>query len=259
MTTIIESGFLGNDYPLTHPRILWDNIGRRDTTIVTATSEADGFEAELAVADEDYCGWKPETGAAATLTFTMGLPEYVSALGVVGDFATANATITFQVHQPGGSWETVGSIAPERDGPVLCLCERRACDYVRITVEGTDPATVYVFAAGDALELPVRSYAGHTPIDLSKSITFEENRSETGALLGRSYKYAMVETTFDLRHISEEWYREHFVPFAESAILHPFFVAERPDGYPDAMGYCTVSNAIVPGRMGLRDLVEVSL
>lgn len=64
-------------YPMTHARILWDRL----TGTVSATSEVEGFEAELADTVETNSWWKPSS-INSSWRLEFGGPALVDAIGV---------------------------------------------------------------------------------------------------------------------------------------------------------------------------------
>ncbi|ARC90231.1 hypothetical protein B5V46_17265 [Rhodovulum sp. MB263] len=83
-------------YPMTHARILWDRL----TGTVSATSEAEGFEAELADTVETNSWWKPET-VPASWRIEYGVSRLIDSIGIAAhNLGTAGSHARIEYKSP---------------------------------------------------------------------------------------------------------------------------------------------------------------
>ena len=104
-------------------------------------------------------------------------------------------------------------------------------------------------------------YGGHSPATLSRVTSVRPSLSETGQWLGATEVRSGYRSSYTWKHLTPSWYREHFDPFvANNPRANPFFIAWRPDRYPDEVVYAWATNDIQPTNMGTgRGLMEVSM
>lgn len=257
MSVYIESGFTGIAFPLSHPRICWNSIGRRAT--VSATSEAAGFAAVNAASPFTYSFWKPEV-VPASFTMTLASAEPVAYIALAGhDLGAVGASFDVEVFVS-GLWVAVATaIQPATNADLVVLCDQRDATAVRVTVSDAVP-TIAVVAAGPVIEIPQQQYAAvGTPVDLANETEFFVNRTIGNAYVGRSVKRQRKVNRFPISNVPETWVRTVLQPFIEDAVSYPFFLAERPDGYPDAVSYRWETGDIQPERTGQANLMRFVL
>lgn len=256
MTTIIQSGYTGTTYPMTHPRIGWNSTAKRGSA--TVSTAATGYPAANALDPLTYSFWRP-TALPATFEISTADAETISYCGIAGhDLGTAGATVEFQVWE-GGSWVAKGSVTPTTDAAIMFLCSPVSTTKARISISGSTIPTIAVVAFGAALELPDRAYQGYTPIDLASVTEFTTNMTEGGQFAGRSVKRRGRKNTFTLTLLSEAWIRATGAAFFEEALERPFFLSERPGDYPDAVDYMWTEGDVTPTRSGPKTYMTVQL
>ncbi|VDC31428.1 hypothetical protein [Pseudogemmobacter humi] len=239
--------------PLTHARILWDNV--LAGAVFSATSEREGFEAARAQSADTVSWWWPAVAGTLTATFAAvdidGIGIAAHTLGSAGVTVTAEARI-------GGVWTALHDpISPKDDAPIMIAFEKVTADAVRIFL--SSPARVGVLCAGAMLEMPRPGYTQLPPLALMRATTYETNKSQTGQFMGRSIVSTSrpFQATWD--HLPEDWMRNSFDRFARAAREVPFFVALRPARFPSDVGYVLTSQDVIPERMGMVDLMSVTI
>lgn len=253
----IESGFLGVDYDLTHPRVLWNSVTRRGT--VSASTSADGFDATNAATATTFDEWQP-TAFPATWQLTFDATETVSALAIDTHALGSTETTVAVQSWNGSSWSTLVSASPEDDEPIAFLFTPISTDRLRIYLTGTVVPTIAVIHISDALELPRPVYASApVPIDMATEVEFETTQAATGPYLGRSILRTKKQNSFKVLHLEESYVRETLKPFFLDARLYPYFLLERPLTVPEALSYRWKEGDIQPQRMGIRNYMEVDL
>lgn len=257
MSVFVEAGFEGINFNLKHPRICWNNIGRRAT--ISASTAAEGFAAINAASPFTHSFWRPEA-TDSTFTMTLSQAEPVSYLAMSGhDLGEVGAQFDVELFVS-GLWVSVSAtISPQTDADLVVLFDQRIATAVRVTFSTATP-TIAVIFAGDVIEVPLQQYANvGTPVDLASETDFMTNRSLRGAYVGRSVKRQRKVNEFPVSHVSEVWVRSVLAPFIEDAVFNPFFLAERPDGYADAVSYRWLDRDILPVRSGQNNLMSFTL
>ena len=245
--------------PLTHARIGYRTIWRKPGATVTASSEETDFPASAAAQELTYEFWRP-TSLPATWEVDAGEPVTVDYCGIASHTLAGN-TVEVQYFD-GDDWQTVSDVVPGDDTPLMFLFEPTEAARWRIRISGGDVPSVGVVFFGRTLAMQRSIYGGHSPLNLSRSTTREPNRSDRGQWLGLSLVRRGVSTDYSWQNLTAAWYRENFDPFVEYATQSrgTFFIAWRPNKFPDEVGYCWVDqDDIQPSNMGQRDLMQVDM
>src|SRR5690625_2944541 len=220
--------------PLTHARIGYRSILRPDN--VTASSAHPDHPAANAATVNTYQFWQPAS-LPATLTVDAGEAVEVDYLGIARH-TLHGCAVSLQSSEDGSAWVTRIDIAPENKALML-LIEPTVARYWRLRIEGSGTPEVGVVFIGKALAMQRMIYGGHSPITLSRQTTIRPSKSDTGQFLGRTVIRRGVQTSASWRHLTADWYRQHFDPFVEYATQQqgPFFFAWRPESFPQEVAY----------------------
>lgn len=261
---IVSNGLLLSEsleQPLTHARIGYQRISGD----VTASSAASGFPASAADNPLTYTGWKP-TSVPAWWEIDAGKGVEVDYVGIAAhNLGTIGATVKPQ-YSTGGSpeWEdATDEHMPADNRPIMFLFEEQFASKFRIYIEvDGSPAEmpfVGVVYIGKALAMQRAIYGGHSPVTLSRETTIRPTVSERGQWLGRSIIRGGFVGSWTWRHLNADWYREHFDRFVKAARERPFFIAWRPETFPNEVAYCWTQKDIVPSNMGIKDFMQVTV
>lgn len=224
---------------------------------ISASSAADGFPASAANNALTYSFWKP-VSSSSNWVIDYGEVKSVDYVGIAAhEIGSVGATVYVDVWN-GTAWVNIISHTPANDSPIMFIFDELTVSSVRVRLTGGAPR-VGVIYTGIALVMERAIYGGHSPITLSRVTSYSNNVSESGQWLGRSVKSKGSATTFAWSNLTAAWYRQYFDSFVSSAKTQPFFIAWRPDQYPDEVGYCWTNKDIVPSNSGQRDLMSVSL
>lgn len=244
-------------FPLSHARIGYQTICTADN--VTASSEAAGFPADAAVNPFTYEGWKPDT-LPATWSVDAGATVDVDYIGIAAHtFYVDRCTLSIEYSIDGSTWTTLNEQAPGDGSPIMLIFETITARYWRFTVDGLAAPVIGVIFIGKALAMQRAIYGGHAPISLNRRTTIVPVRTEAGQFLGRSIVRQGNGTSFEWKNLTAGWYRQYFDPFVKYARRFPFFIAWRPDRFPDEVGYVWTTADIAPSNMGVKDLMQVSM
>ncbi len=214
-----------------------------------------------------YGGWQALTAglSEAEAIYDFGAPVAVDYIGIAAHtLHTAGCSVELFLSTDGVTWGTeLIEIVPADDSPILGLFDSATYRYARVlvTYPGADPdpgPILGVITLGARLTVVQRIYGGHSPINLSRATAVRPVLSETGHFLGREIKRKGYRAAYTFRHLKADWYRSEFDPFVEHARSGAFFIAWRPDTFPESVAYGWTTDDIAPTNMGIRDLMEVS-
>lgn len=255
MSVYIANGYTAT-YGADNPVIGWNSAGKRGVAI--ASTAATGYIAANALDPMTYNYWRP-TALPANFLLTTSSAETFSYCGIAAhNLGSTESTVSVEVFT-GGAWANVMTVEPENDSAIMVLFPPVDATSIRVVIEGSLVPTVGVIYFGEALELPHRTYQGYTPIDLAKNTDFETNVTRGGMFAGRTIRRSGASNNFTVNNIPEDWVRDNFLDFISESLTRPFFLAERPTGYPDAVGYMFTTADIHPQRTGPRNLMSITL
>lgn len=260
MAAVIQTG-LAPSRPLTHARIGHATITRTGT--LSASGEEVGFEADAALNPLTYEFWRPDA-LPATWRIDAGAAASVDYVGIAAHtLGTEVATVKPQWSDDDSMWNDITDVAahsPDDDSPILFLFAAESHRYWRIHVSGTAVPSIGVVYIGAALAMPRPIYGGHSPLDLSRTTVIRPHSSERGQFLGRSIIRSGFGTDFSWQHLTPAFYRDEFELFVEDARRFPFFLAWRPQTFPESVGYVWTGQDIKPSNMGIgQGLMQVSI
>lgn len=263
MAVVISSELVLNStdtIPLTHPRILYQDIFRDGT--ITASTESTAAPAENVADGLTWDFWRP-TALPATL-------EVETSAGVDVDYAflaahslgTTEVTVKGEYHD-GADWVTLfDEFAPGTDRVVAFLFEEITASRFRFYFTGSgDMPSVGIAMMGKALAMERGVTLNHGPITLQRVTKVRPQTSEGGQTLGRSVQRQGVRASIDFENLQASWLRTYFEPFIESARVYPFGWVWSPVSYPAEVALCWTpagKEDIRPEHSGLPDRMNVS-
>lgn len=224
-------------------------------TILAGGSVSDSAAAGLITYDT-WQRWRPTSDDTVTITASQALKvDYVA----IGAGYYTGVPIVIEVGYLGAFTQVYNGV-PEDDKAIMVLLDDPVdCDAVRISVDSA--CEIGVVFAGIVLEMQRPcSYGGHSPIVLSSRTEYNNSVSDSGQWLGRTITRRGVESSYDWQLLTASFVRDNFMPFVEHAKTKPFFMAWRPDYYPDDVVYGWTSDDITPSnRGGATSFMSVSM
>jgi len=250
MTVVVQEEFFGINYDLEHPRLCWD----REAGTATATTEAAGFSASFANSVRLDNFWQP-TAVPATWTLTLDADAEVSYLGIAAhNLAAQAATVKVEYKLGAGSWTEIdfgGDHEPADNDPILFLFGAIEMSAIRVTIVTADAApTIGVIGAGAVDEWPRKAVWTGTPITEGDNLSFTNNSSDTGVMLGRTLTSDGLSFQVTVNNLPEDWRRAGFKAFKAYANKGQslFFIATRPAYYPDEVAFAWSSETVMMSR-----------
>ena len=254
--TLNTTGYtLGSNEPLTHSRILWD--------MLTGTVTADGTDGDFAA--NDYTAqrwtlaagandWELELATAADVdTVFMSAHNLTGRTVVIStspDLVTAYATRATVVVADNS---TIAAMFTDGSGDPI------SAQRIKINVSEGTGNVVGIIRAGEALQMQRSFYGGYSPIRLNRVTEGQQSFSETGQWLGRTEKRIALTTTYAWSHLTADWYRANFEPFARTLPIMPFGIIGNPSAMAEDVAWVWTSQDAAPQNTGLVNLMNVSL
>lgn len=251
-------------------RIGYDNVLRGITPDVSSTES--GFFAGALSNSLTNELWQPESGETVSTvewSFSSKSIDYVGIAGHTLGSESGSVKITYSTDNgssysdicEGGASVCVTTVSPADDSAIMVLFETiTGVTNLKLsfTWAGDEPSIGVVYA-GTALVMQRPIYGGHSPITLSRRVSRRPQAAEAGQWLGRSIIRRGFESTISWSNLEAAWYRANFDPFVKSAERYPFFLAWKPEDYPDEVALCWCNDDIKPVNSGIRDLMDVSI
>lgn len=239
-------------FPLTHARILWQSVA----TSASATAETDGFDADYVLEPDTYSWWIP--GAAATITLSFS-SQVIDCIGIAAHtIGSSGRTATIEAYT-GGAWVNVldDNPAPDDDFAIMAHFPAITATQIRITVSGD--CRIGVIYVGQALAMMRPAYANMAPVSMAEETNILTSESVTGQWLGTTYENIARPLTLAWQNLPEAWVYEYVEPWLRNIKNQPYFVAQRPAGYPRDVAYCMgPMSKPTPERQGRRDFMSLS-
>ncbi|AIM40725.1 hypothetical protein N22_023 [Idiomarinaceae phage 1N2-2] len=233
-------------FPLNHARILYDNLlADSDTTSAgRLTLSPNTYERAI-------------SSGAGSITYTMPQNRNIDCVAIgAGSWVGVEAQIQTS-NTVGGSFVTRATVTPDNNRPIIAIFNSVSVRRVRVIFAGV--VTVGVVSAGIALQMQRPIFGGHNPITMSRQTEYQSRRSESGNFVSRNIIREGLNGQYEWSNLTDNWVRQYFDPFILSARKLPFFIAWRPEDYPDEVAYAWTTGDISPNNIGTRNLMSVSM
>ena len=235
---IFESGY-SSAIPVNHARIGYENYP------ATATGTAgQTYNPDVVTNPNTYERWNPSGTGVLTIDLGASLP--VSYIGLAAHNLDGRA-VTVSRSTNNSTYTSIYGGTISGLEPVMLAFNTFTARYIRISISGGDLGVVY---CGQLLEMLRGSYAGHSPINLSRNTVKNLNRSVKGQFLGTSIVRSGISTGYDFNNLPIDWYEQNIEPFSLSARTKPIFIAWNPLEHPDHVAYGYVQQDIKPKLSG---------
>lgn len=249
--------------PLHHARIGYENLARG--AVITASSVAPGSYLQAPASDQTWEWWQatsahPNPWWGITFTTPTVVNYFAMAAHEVG---SAGGTIWIQ-YDAGAGWVDVADsyLTPTDDSSIMILFEDITCNAIRaIGMGGSFSPRISVMQFGTILEMPRPvKWMGHVPAILNRNFDKRPNVSERGQRLGSSLIRQGLSGQFDVANLGEYWVRSTFDLFIRNCMRYGYFIAWRPDQFPDEVLYGWTDDPIKPvnSQGGVNRLMSVS-
>ena len=241
--TIIPINPLAPPYPLSHARILYDNLFNN---AVVSLPTAQGI-----ANSNTYERWRL-TVANQSIIVSANSTQTINAICLgAHNLASVGATVTIATSaSTSAAFIDRANITPTTNNSIMVLLTSElTVRRIRLTVN-IATAEIGVLYAGLALVMQRPIFGGHAPVTLQNKVNYINSASENGQWLGRTINRRGYATSYKWQFITDEWYRLNFEPFVEKTNLYPFFIAWRPDLYANEVAYCWRTDDVSPTNRG---------
>ncbi len=225
-------------FDMRHARILYDNV----------LSDASG--SALVRSPNTY-----ERVTGQTFIFTMPESRNIDCICALGVYA--GLTVSFRSAREGESFVTLGSVEAQDNKPIMFLFPQREAERVAVVISSS--AAMINISAGIALQMQRPIFGGHNPITMSRQTEYQSRRSESGNFVSRNIIRKGLSGAYEWTRLTDDWVREYFDPFIIAARKVPFYIAWRPESYPDEVAYAWTTGDISPNNIGTRNLMSVGM
>jgi hypothetical protein len=256
--TLSTTGYtVGNNEPLNRARILYAPI--------TGTVTADGTNGALAANDFTFQRWSAGTLPANWTIVTVANADIDTVFIAAHNLGTTGSTLLVQTAATvGGAFTTRDTITPTDDSTIAVMFNNLGAPYVirelRFRVTGASPdVEIGILRGGVALQMQRPVFGGIQPIGLTRAVETRHSISETGQWLGRTIQRQASRTQMPWMHLTADWYRSDFQPFALTLPQTPFGLIQNPLRMPESVAWCWTDETPQPSNMGIRDYMQVSL
>lgn len=259
---------VGDEFNLTsdHPIIGWQNL------VTTSTISADSADANYPASNmanpATHLFWRAGTPNSPpdyryiTIGTAGASVDYVAiARHNLGSLAIPITVGYFTSASPPTWVDLVAENLLAHDGPALFRFSEQVVStglMLRLGATSAIPQIAVVYA-GKLLVLPRKLYQGFAPIPYGRVARVTNGRSEAGNFLGRIVLQEFVKDSVPLSLIDPTYFRDHIADFLIDSKENPFFMAWRPQTYPDEVGYCHMTNDPVPVNEAPHGLVAMQM
>lgn len=230
------------------------------TATLTGTAGTTGFPMAAIINPATYERYTP-VSMPATVTADAAAAVSCDYVGIAAhNLGTHGCTVYVESSPDNTTWTTRATITPTDDTTIMGLFTSASARYWRVRITGSTAPTVGVVYLGSILTMQRNIYGGHSPLVLSRVTAVRPSLSETGQWLGATQERRGFAGSYAWKNLTAAWYRANFDPFvATNPRIQPFFIAWRPEGYPEDVGYCWATGDISPSNQGIKDLMEVNI
>lgn len=219
-------------------------IGFNNLLTASTTSAA-----EKALTPNTYERFRPSSGAL-TVKFQMSADADVDFIGIAAHALSGESVLVQTATTIGGALTDVEEITFPDNAPIMLTFDARTIREVALISTLSAASEIGVVSAGKALQMPTNIYGGHSPITLSPVTEYQSTESESGQFLGETIIRKGLATSFSWQFLDDQFIRNEFKPFVDSARTLPFLIKWRPDFYSNEVAYCKVREDIKPVNMG---------
>jgi hypothetical protein len=223
-------------------------------SVITASSEATGFDKENAFDGLLYDYWQPNAGTSHTLDIDMGSAVSVDLFGFYSsDFYTlTGAACKLYYSDDDAIWTlaTGGTITPTTASPKLKLSTSASHRYWRLQFDttGSEQPKIQHAYIGAQTEMQRGLGTGFEPMALASENVPINSESTNGMYLGRSTKKKPVRATLTFRNTTAAWMRSNWPTILAALESRSFMILPSPDSYTDEAAFCWTTGAIKTPR-----------
>ena len=227
----------------------YNNLVKSGT--VTSSGDASGYEKENAKSWKTSTWWKADAAGVVYFYVDMGSAVDVDCWGMAGHNLADNAGTVLPEYSATGAWAGEELPLDTLQTPDNVTVFRKVTSvnarYFRYEVNSTTNASLIGnFFLGEYLQLERGMPRSFSPANLNSDRKIINNKSNSGAFLGRVVKYNGSKVRIEQKSISRAWIDASWKALADSIELYPFYFLWNDVDYPAEAAYCLVDRIRYP-------------
>jgi hypothetical protein len=235
-----------SEWPSKKPCIGYDNLLARvaDFSGTFVASADDGVHTKENLIDgKEFTYWNPGTSGTHYVGFTAPAAQEVNYVALHGHTMVAAGTTVNVKYKSGGTWYTAASAVPTHNGPLMISFAPILSSEWRIEFVSSAAFFVAIAYIGRSVVMERGCWTGLTPPWMGRVAESITSVSESGSLLGRSFRRKGVRFEMDFDFITQDFIRGEWMPFVLHAESLPFFVQWNSLDFPSEAAFCWVNDA----------------
>ena len=232
-------------------------IGYQNLLVSSSVTGDTSATSDLAILPNTFERWRPDN-LAVTARFDLATSSTVNFVAIAAHNLSGQEISIEYSTTDGGALTVIESITPTSNEPFMITFDDIEAREIAIVATFAGDREIGVISAGEYLQMPYPIYGGHKPIDLSNQTTYQTNTSDSGQFLGRNVIRRGVSTSYNFKHLSEDFVYGDFSLFKSSAVENPFFIKWRPDRYETTAYGFTTKDISIKNMGGANSLMEAS-
>jgi len=236
-------------WPSKAPCIAYDNVFARVGDLPNGVFVADADDGvhvkENLLDGKEFTYWSPGSSGVHYLYFYSLVKTEVNYIALHGHSMSTLGNVYIQVmyKTAPGAWTEVADKYVTDAGPImLSFLPVRAKEW-KIQITSPSNYRIAIAYIGRSMVMERGCWSGFTPPWMGRVAESITNVSESGSLLGRSFRRKGIKFSMDFTNISQVFIRDEWMPFVQSAESLPFFVQWNSLDYPLDVAFCWVNDA----------------
>lgn len=228
---------------MTQAQVLYDSLLLQVAPTYSGT-QVPGFELPNLTDWRDFSLFRSE--AAATLTLDMGSDggwADTIAVWCPGPSVETNG-LTIEQSSDGSTWTDAYVMPNITDGVPEWIEYPFVRRFLRFTFAGA--ADFRQIAVGNLMQFPIGQWNGVNPPTLYQGVIMQNVVSMNGSIIGRNLRRIEKAGKINLTHLTEQWVRQTWNPFAIHAARSAFFYRWNPVEYPHEVAFAVAENIEAP-------------
>ncbi len=219
--------------------------------VVTATSEAAGYEKENIQSWKTSTWWKAAASGVVYLYVDAGSSVSCDSWGVAGHNLNDNSATIKPQYSATGAWAgeelDFDTVQTPGNATVFRKVTSRSARYWRYETNSIGAASLIAnLFLGLALSLEQGIPVGFSPANFNRDRKIFNNKSEGGNFLGRSLRYKGAEIQIQQKNVSRTWMDANWIALADHVELYPFYFIWSQENFSEEAAYCMANKIEYP-------------
>jgi hypothetical protein len=232
-----------SSWPSKFPCIGYENLLTRSDCTFTVSSEDGSYLKANLLDGKEFTYWKQSSGTSHYISGVFPSDQEVNYVALHGgNMVAAGTTITVK-YKTGGTWYTAGTPFTVIDSsPIMISFAPILAKEWKIEFATSGTFFLAIAYIGRSVVMERGCWTGFTPPYMGRVAESITSVSESGSLLGRSFRRKGVKFDMNFDWITQEFIRGEWMPFVFAAESMPFFVQWNSLDYPAEAAFCWVND-----------------